>query len=85
MANVKIAISMPASLLKEADRMARANGRSRSAFLSDLVARAAKAAHDRQITTRLNRVFGDPEAAREQSAMAAEVYRGEVFGDGEPW
>jgi metal-responsive CopG/Arc/MetJ family transcriptional regulator len=85
MASVKIAISMPAALLTEADRMARARKESRSAFLAGLVARAAKAARDRRITAQLDEVFGDADVAREQRAMAGEVLKGEAFGDDEPW
>jgi hypothetical protein len=74
---------MPATFWREIARLARASRKSRGALLSEIVARAAKTARDRQVTEQLDRVFSDPDVAREQRAMAAEAWRGDAFGAGE--
>jgi len=85
MASRKIAISMHPDVVREADRLAKRLGKSRSALLSDLVSRAARELRDREITEALNKVFKDPSTRREQVRASREVYVGEVFGDDSEW
>ena len=77
----KVAISIDPVLLKAADRLARSRRISRSGLISDLIARAAKAASDRAITQALDSVYGEPEGRAEQQKLTRERYRGEAFGD----
>jgi len=85
MATRKIAISVREDVLKAADRLAKKLGKSRSALISELLARAAKEQRDREITEALNRVHGKPAVRREQARLARETYVGEVFGDDSEW
>lgn len=77
----KVAISMDPHLLAQADRLAGAAHRSRSGFIADLIRREARRALDRDITERLDRVYGDAQARKEHERMTREAYEGEVFGD----
>jgi len=77
----KVAISIDADLLNEADRLARKGHLSRSGLIAQLLAEATKKARDRAITDSLDAVFGRPAVRAEQERLTRERYPGERFGD----
>ena len=66
----KFAISIPLPVMREIDRAARDRGITRSRFIAQILARAAQARSDAEITRRLDTIFGDQRAAAEQRATA---------------
>jgi hypothetical protein len=83
MSSQRIAVSLPADLLHEADRLAKRLGKSRSGLISELLTRATQEARGREISDSWESVARDPDMQREQIEMSREVYRGERFGDDE--
>jgi hypothetical protein len=79
----KVAISIDAKLLEEADRLAREGHLTRSGLIGRLLSAAAKESRDRAITDSLDAVFGDPATGAEQERLTRERYPGERFGDEE--
>lgn len=75
MAARKIAISVPDQVLREVDRAARARGMTRSGFISQALARIARARRDAEITRRIDELLADPEIAREQVDTARAFQR----------
>ena len=69
----KIAISVPAEVLREVDRAARARGKTRSGFITDLLRAAARARSDARITRQLTDLFSDPEIQEDQRRTAHEL------------
>lgn len=70
MAAKKLAISLPEDVLAQVDRAAADRGLTRSGFIAQVLRQVARARGDAQVTARLNRLFGDPEVADEQSRTA---------------
>lgn len=68
MAHVKTAITVPAELLDDIDRAARARGESRSKYLSRVLRAAVRARRDAEVTRRLNELFATEEAPGAQRA-----------------
>lgn len=73
MAMKKTAIAMPAELLDEVDEMAEQRGQSRSAFIASVLRMALRARRDREITRKLEELFGDPVLQEEQRRGASEL------------
>ena len=71
MAHVKTAITVPADVLAEIDRAARARGESRSKYITRVLRAVARARRDADITTRLNELFATEDSARSQGADTA--------------
>ena len=81
----KTAIAVDAKLLASVDRMARERGESRSAFISTVLRRVARARGDEEITRRVRAIFADPRIAEEQVRTATEMGEaGTDWGD-ERW
>ena len=70
MAVKKIAISLPPQALKQIDQAARESGENRSGFIARICVLAAMARSDREIRRKINKLFADPEIARDQVATA---------------
>jgi len=66
----KFAISVPESVMRHVDRVARRRGMTRSGFVSHVLAHVAEARTDAEISRRLDALFADPEVAREQRKTA---------------
>ena len=66
----KLAISVPAEVIKEVDRAAKLGGLTRSRFITNVLIRVASARSDVEITRRINEFFSDPEMANEQKQTA---------------
>jgi len=62
----KFAISIPAEVMKQVDRAARARQVTRSRFISDVLRKVAAARSDAEVSRRVNAVFEDEDVAREQ-------------------
>ena len=69
----KTAIAVPASLLAEVDRAARAHHESRNRFVTRVLEAAVRARRDADVTRRLNELFADPDLHQEQIRTAAEL------------
>ena len=81
----RTAITVPGTILANVDRAAKARGESRSRFISRVLEAAIAARNDADITRRLNRLFRDPEVAREQKTTAAALDRAGTRWPGERW
>jgi metal-responsive CopG/Arc/MetJ family transcriptional regulator len=66
----KIAISVPAEVIEEVDRAAEERRLTRSAFITDVLRRVARAKRDAEITEKINALFTDPEIVAEQKKAA---------------
>ena len=75
MAAKKIAISLPPQTLKQIDQAAKETGESRSGFIARICMLAATAKSDRDIRRRINKLFADPEIAREQVETSEAMLR----------
>lgn len=85
MPHVKTAISVPAEVLAEIDRAARARGESRSKYITRVLQAAARARRDAEITRRLNALF---ESEATAGAQRADTEFLDAIGTGwekEPW
>lgn len=69
----KTAIALPADLLAEVDRAARAEHQSRNRFVTRVLEAAVRARRDADVTRRLNELLADPDLSREQLRTAAEL------------
>ncbi len=77
----KIAISIRADTLREADRLAKRLGTSRSGLISALLSGATRRTRQGDISRSWDLLFREQDIVREQERMTREVYRGERFGD----
>lgn len=70
----KFAISVPEDVMAQVDRAAASRGVTRSRFIADVLRGVASARSDAEVTARINRLFADPEIAREQRATATKFH-----------
>jgi metal-responsive CopG/Arc/MetJ family transcriptional regulator len=84
MRSKKIAISVPADVIEEVDDAAKYRYLTRSAFITDVLRRVARAKRDADITKRINELFSDPEIAAEQTRTARD-YRAISAKIGTEW
>ena len=75
MAHRKTAIAVPAEVLDEVDRAARARGESRSRFITRVLRLAVRARRDAEVTRRLDALFADEPLAEEQRREADDLAR----------
>jgi len=73
MALRRIVIAIPEDLLAAVDGAAGARGETRSRFVTTVLQEAVRANSDAEITTRLNRLFAEPDLAAEQSRTTQEL------------
>jgi len=85
MAHRKTAIAVPAEILDEVDRAARARGESRSRFITRVLRLAVRARRDAEVTRRLDALFADESLAEEQRREADDLARHAVDWAGERW
>jgi metal-responsive CopG/Arc/MetJ family transcriptional regulator len=80
----KIAISVPAEVLKNVDRLARQSKTTRSGLISRVLREVSHAHHQHEITESINRLFEDPESGAEQ-LKTANFYLRAAEGDDSEW
>ena len=85
MAHRKTAIAVPAEILDEVDRAARARGESRSRFITRVLRLAVRARRDADVTRRLDALFADEPLAEEQRREADDLARYAVDWADERW
>ncbi|TMB09331.1 MAG: ribbon-helix-helix protein, CopG family [Deltaproteobacteria bacterium] len=85
MAHRKTAIAVPAEILDEVDRAARARGESRSRFITRVLRLAVRARRDAEVTRRLDALFADEPLAEEQRREADDLARHAVDWADERW
>ena len=85
MAHRKTAIAVPAEILDEVDRAARARGESRSRFITRVLRLAVRARRDAEVTRRLDALFADEPLAEEQRREADDPARYAVDWADERW
>ena len=85
MAHRKTAIAVPAEILDEVDRVARARGESRSRFITRVLRLAVRARRDAEVTRRLDALFADEPLAEQQRREADDLARHAVDWAGERW
>ncbi len=85
MAHRKTAIAVPAEILDEVDRAARARGESRSRFITRVLRLAVRARRDAEVTRRLDALFADEPLAEEQRREADDLARYAVDWADERW
>jgi len=85
MAHRKTAIAVPAEILDEVDRAARARGESRSRFITRVLRLAVRARRDADVTRRLDALFADEPLAEEQRREADDLARHAVDWADERW
>ena len=85
MAHRKTAIAVPAEVLDEVDRAARARGESRSRFITRVLRLAVRARRDADVTRRLDALFADESLAEEQRREADDLARHAVDWADERW
>ncbi len=85
MAHRKTAIAVPAEILDEVDRAARARGESRSRFITRVLRLAVRARRDAEVTRRLDALFADEPLAEEQRREADDLARHGVDWADERW
>jgi metal-responsive CopG/Arc/MetJ family transcriptional regulator len=73
MAFRKTAIAVPEDLLADVDKAAQQRGESRSRYITTVLRAAVRVRRDQEITRRLNALFADERADREQSKSAANL------------
>ena len=81
----KTAIAVPAEILDEVDRAARARGESRSRFITRVLRLAVRARRDAEVTRRLDALFADESLAEEQQREADDLARHAVDWADERW
>ena len=81
----KTAIALPADLLAEIDRAARARHESRNRFVTRVLEAAVRARRDADVTRRLNELLADPDLNREQLRTAAELNAAGTDWSDERW
>ena len=82
---LKTAITVPAKVLAEVDRAARARGQSRSHFISTVLEEVVRARRDAEITRRLNELFADESIAEEESRAAKQMENAGVDWNEDGW
>lgn len=75
MAVKKIAISVPEDVIEQVDRAAAERRMTRSAYISWVLRRTARARSDAEITARINAFFSDPALDDEQRETAKALGR----------
>lgn len=75
MAVKKIAISVPEEVIEQVDRAAARRKMTRSAYISWVLRRIARARSDAEVTRQVNAFFADAELDREQRHTAREMAR----------
>jgi len=85
MAHRKTAIAVPAEILDEVDRAARARGESRSRFITRVLRLAVRARRDADVTRRLDALFADESLAEGQRREADDLARHAVDWADERW
>ena len=85
MAHRKTAIAVPAEILDEVDRAARARGESRSRFITRVLRLAVRARRDADVTRRLDALFADESLAEGQRREADDLARHAVDWANERW
>ena len=85
MAHRKTAIAVPAEILDEVDRAARARGESRSRLITRVLRLAVRARRDADVTRRLDALFADESLAEEQRREADDLARHAVDWADERW
>ena len=85
MAHRKTAIAVPAEVLDEVDRAARARGESRSRFITRVLRLAVRARRDAEVTRRLDALFAGESVAEEQRREADDLARHAVDWADERW
>ena len=85
MAHRKTAIAVPAEILDEVDRAARARGESRSRFITRVLRLAVRARRDAEVTRRLDALFADESLAEEHRREADDLARHAVDWADERW
>jgi len=85
MAHRKTAIAVPAEILDEVDRAARARGESRSRFITRVLRLAVRARRDAEVTRRLDALFADESLAEGQRREADDLARHAVDWADERW
>ena len=73
MAFRKTAIAVPEDLLADVDRAAQQRCESRSRYITTVLRAAVRVRRDQEITRRLNELFADERAHKEQSKSAANL------------
>jgi metal-responsive CopG/Arc/MetJ family transcriptional regulator len=68
--SIRVAISLPAPVVKTVDALAGRRGESRSRFIASLLRRIASAKHDREISAEIDALFSDPNVRAEQRETA---------------
>ncbi len=81
----KTAIAVDPELLASVDRMARERGQSRSAFISHVLRKVARAHRDQEITRRVSEIFAQPRMAEEQRRTAHEMGQAGTDWSDERW
>ncbi len=81
----KTAIAVPAEILDEVDRAARARGESRSRFITRVLRLAVRARRDADVTRRLDALFADESLAEGQRREADDLARHAVDWANERW
>ncbi len=71
----KVAISLPGPVLETVDRLAAAQGASRSRVISSILSRVVRAKRDRDITAAVDALFADERVAEEQKRTADRFLR----------
>ncbi len=85
MAHRKTAIAVPAAILDEVDRAARARGESRSRFISRVLHLAVRGCRAAEITRRLDALFADASVAEAQRRGADALAEAAVDWTDERW
>ena len=85
MAHRKTAIAVPAEILDEVDRAARARGESRSRFITRVLHLAVRARRDADVTRCLDALFADESLAEGQRREADDLARHAVDWADERW
>ena len=77
--------AVPAEILDEVDRAARARGESRSRFVNRVLSLAVRARRDAEVTRRLNMLFADASRSEAQRRAAEELSSLGVDWSDERW
>lgn len=81
----RTAITLPADLLADVDDAARGEGRSRSAFIREVLREALRRRRSAAVSRALNETYADPELRDETARIAAEMENGAAEWAPEAW
>jgi metal-responsive CopG/Arc/MetJ family transcriptional regulator len=81
----RTAITLPDDLLADVDRAARDEGRSRSAYIREVLREALRRRRSAAVSRALNEVYADAELREETSRIAAEMEAGAAEWAPESW